>query len=36
MIEDYIDSNNPTRPFDYFIVSLDNKEMNFRYAILEE
>ena len=36
MIEDYIDEDNPTRLFDTFVDSLDLKEMNFRYATLEQ
>ena len=36
MIEEYIDENNPTRLFDSFVDFIDLKEMNFRYAVLEE
>ncbi len=36
MIDDYIDENNPTRLFDSFVDSLDLREMNFRYATLEQ
>ena len=36
MIEEYIDENNSARLFDSFVDSLDLKEMNFRYAVLEE
>ncbi len=36
MIEEYIDEDNPTRLFDTFVDSLDLKDMNFRYATLEE
>ena len=36
MIDNYIDKNNPARLFDSFVDSLDLKEMNFRYAVLEE
>ena len=36
MIDDYIGENNPTRLFDTFVDSLDLKEMNFRYATLEQ
>ena len=36
MIEDYVDENNPTRLFDFFVDSLDLDEMNFRYAVLEQ
>jgi transposase len=35
MIDNYIDENNPARLFDSFVDSLDLKEMNFRYAVLE-
>ena len=36
MIDNYIDENNPARLFDSFADSLDLKEMNFRYAVLED
>ena len=36
MIDDYTDEDNPTRLFDSFVDSIDLKEMNFRYATLEE
>ena len=36
MIDDYIGENNPTRLFDSFVDSLNLKEMNFRYATLEQ
>ena len=36
MIDDYIDEDNPTRLFDTFVDSMDLKEMNFRYAVLEQ
>jgi transposase len=36
MIEEYIDEDSPARLFDTFVDSLDLKEMNFRYATLEE
>ena len=35
MIDNYIDENNPARLFDSFADSLDLKEMNLRYAVLE-
>ena len=36
MIDNYIDENNPARLFDSLVDSLNLKEMNFRYAVLEE
>ena len=36
MIDDYIDENNPARLFDSFVDSLDLREMNFKYAVLEQ
>ena len=36
MLEDYIDEDNPTRLFDSFVDSIDLKEMNFKYAVLEQ
>ena len=36
MIEEYIDEDSPARLFDTFVDSLDLKEINFRYAVLEE
>ena len=36
MIDDYIDENSPARLFDSFVDSLDLKEMNFKYAVLEQ
>ena len=36
MIDDYIDENNPARLFDSFVDSIDLKEMNFKYAVLEQ
>lgn len=36
MIDNYIDENNPARLFDSFVDSSDLKEMNFRYAVLEQ
>lgn len=36
MIEDYTDENNPTWLFGSFVDSLDLKEINFRYAALEQ
>ena len=36
MIDNYIDENNPARLFGSFEDSLDLKEMNLRYAVLEE
>ena len=36
MIEEYIDEDSPARLFDTFVDSLDLKDMNFRYATLEE
>ena len=36
MIDDYIDENNPARLFDSFVDSIDLREMNFKYAVLEQ
>ncbi len=36
MIDDYIDENNPVRPFDSFVDFHNLKEMNFKYAVLEQ
>ena len=36
LIDDYIDENSPARLFDSFVDSLDLKEMNFKYAVLEQ
>ena len=36
MIDDYIDENSPARLFESSVDSLDLKEMNFKYAVLEQ
>jgi hypothetical protein len=36
MIDNYFDKNNPARLFDSVVYFLNLKEMNFRYAVLEQ